>query len=1756
MTATIEPQFRRMSAFGWAEFLPRNLLVEAACRGRRVLEVGTQDPRGLLRLKSGGASRILGTTPEPDRVDPQRLLNRTSELSAMADGAIEFEDGAFDVILVVDLARQLASTPNFLAEVRRVLAPDGFVLLGFESGRGLSRLVERPSPPPPLEPKRLERAVREVFGDARFYQQTPFIGVAIHPAGADDAKVAVDPSFAARTSRPSHVIALAGRGAPESVDSTLVELPFLDFEATAQAAQARSAADVERLMEALADARSQVAERDESLRRIGARLPMLRRAFEAKLAAMGQSGQEPVGPLALEAAEDAITQIPVPLDEPLDTAAELEALRRQNVALQERLEALNDTELPNDTIISGPPENALLSGPPSDSPPTLPVDTSRLRAELADAQASLEIAEQARRTSESQELEAHQRIAELERALHERDRLLASLETNLQNQRSSERALGADYQDAEGRAAQLAQKLDEAQFAHANELRELEWQLTAMAEKLKNAGGNEQELEAEVRRLTLEREEASNGVSELQSELVGQREAASQLKVERDQLRIQLQEREHQIEHLERRVADQAQALAQASGVHRMATADRRAVELAASHMAKEVESLRERVQALRNERDALAATSKMLLDERDADAASRTGDGQAALARLETELAAAQALAEAHKKALHAETERRKTAEASARGLPVAPIALHGADDLQDVLHEVTMKASSTAQALAAAERRCRELEATAGDSLDQVGRALSAKAEAEARLVEAQRRSQLAQARAATLQAEVATLGQRLNARDQELSQAQATARTVRAELSSRTGPEQADRTAQLGQLEEVVAIARKEKRDLEQALGRTLEEAAVLSGQLQATTHDLEKSRIALDRSEGNRERFAAAVETLRAELEGAVADRDAAFGSLEALRAEMQRVERAWTQSAARSNEPRVDDLRAQIEVLKADRIVARQEAHDADLRARQLAFRLREVQAQLRQSAEPPVVALFAQRSGEDVALLKTQIRDLGDEVDFLRAILADRESELRRARAEAAAVREPMPDRTDAVADGTPSAADGDPSAAAALSADGMVRRAQDAEAQVRLLRASVAEHKTALAEQDQVQVRLTDQVERLQRAVISLEGVAESRASELADAREALAAAERAQAEASEPRSAQDDHARVQNLESALEVARTERDRAEAELDRRNESLAAAQTNAAMLSDKLAAQARAQADVEHLQDRLRETEQERATFQRRLADVGEASSVHQAAARAAEDRASAYARKLGQVEATAAEARAATLAVRTERDDLEEILGGLRASLAESKGELQRLRTAESERQSAHVTAEERLSAAEAVAKGADAQLTEAMANLDTTRRNLEEAEAHIGRLEDEGASLRREAARLSGRVAQLERENAEAATANTVATRVSAELEARASETDAALVTERQRAHDAQRALQDLQAKHDAVRQALEEARSAVEMLRSERDALETERDALVAEVGATAPLGLTGTEASELSEEREALMQTVDALKAELAQARRDRDALARRLEQAEGATLSADEVAALQARVASLDLKSMQDGARLVAAEAEVEMLRGRVERAAQSSGAGADDAESVQALQQRLEAIAAQADNAEARAQHLEGELKHRDMQMRTMEANAPDNVRVQFAQLRNEASRARTALEETQGELGRKDTELRQMREQLNGARTAFAAAEQQIQALKQRLVEQGDSARHTADIAHLRQEVARLKAEQDGLSAERHRLHNRIASVEEQRVQSERRLVELESQLVERDARIDRLLREVREKTERIRKLSGLSEA
>lgn len=724
-SAQREPRAR--ASLGLGEFLPRYLLVEAALAGRRVLEVGTSDPRSLLRILDAGAARVIGTSPEAGAFDRSRVGSHAIEMFPMDRGRVDFPDDSFDAVLVADLSRELSNNPRFLDEVRRVLSPRGFVLVGFAAtGRSLTHLVSDDPALPELEPQRLERAVREAFPDARFYVQSPFIGVTIHREGEDPATldVSLDPSLSGPEARPSHVLAIGGPDAPDPNDRTLVELPFLDFEALTEASQARSSADLKRVLEALADARRAIGQRDESLRAIGQRLPRIRAAFEERLREARSSrppAPEVISPTVLErptnegtpANETFVERVPR-VEKVDEVVSRLESARQD---LRTRVDGLS-AALDREREARQRAENKLAELESADAArwsseedarnvEAMHQEIARRDAAIQDLRTQIDLRDgeaerYETRISELQRTiieqpsappvaddealhEAERRIHHLERTASMQEQRIAELEQELSGQLEVRHSLGTDYRDAAARIDYLTRRLDDAAMNHAAEQEAAQERIAFLAHALSESDREREQATDRLRELELTEEALveARRAAEVRADDAAQAYAeasntARGLADEVDRLRLAAHQRSARIEALERELLDKSAEAQAFSGSAAARGRDKMAVELAAGHLYQEVQQLRARVQALRNERDTLAAVSQSLLEERDAAAmmakraiesenrarqlAESLEGGQAAIERLEREVDDANEAAEvAHTKHLSLLEENKK---------------------------------------------------------------------------------------------------------------------------------------------------------------------------------------------------------------------------------------------------------------------------------------------------------------------------------------------------------------------------------------------------------------------------------------------------------------------------------------------------------------------------------------------------------------------------------------------------------------------------------------------------------------------------------------------------------------------------------------------------------------------------------------------------------------------------------------------------------------------------------------------------------------------------------------------------------------------------------------------------------------------------------------------------------------------------------------------------------------------------------------
>ncbi len=1641
--------------------------MESALHGRRVLEVGTDDPRSLLRLLDAGATRVIGTAPDTGAFDRSRFGSHAVELFAMDRGRVDFPDDSFDAVLVADLSRELAHNPRFLDEVRRVLAPSGFVLVGFAAnGRSLTHLVADDATYPALEPHRLESAVRDAFPDARFYVQSPFIGVTIHREGEDPAAldVSLDPSLSGPVARPSHVLALGGGGAPHPQDRTLVELPFLDFEALQEAAQAKNAADQKRLLGALASARKLIGQRDQSLEEIKNRLPRIKAAFQQRLAEASRNST------ALPTPAEVIS--PTVLERPTQDAAKVEALvSRLESARQElgtRVDGLS-AALEREKLAREQAEAALaaLTAERSEAPNEVEDEVLARDAVIQDLRTRVDAKEEevqryVTRISELQRTivdqssdrpaehsaEAERRIHHLERTASMQEQRIAELEQELAGQLEVRHALGTDYRDAASRIEYLTRRLDDVAMVHTAEQERLEARIAFLAEALSESDQRRERAEGKLSQL----EDGEEATSSARAEAEDRAERAERayeeatrmargLADEVDRLRHEAHHRAGRIEALERELLDKSAEAQVASGTALARDRDKKAVELAAGHLMQEVESLRARVKALRNERDALAATSQMLLNERDAAAdmgrrsiaaeeraqqlALSLEGGQAAIERLEREVEEAHEAAEAaeHRHVKAMEENKRLAGELERLRSRMSQAETSGSAE--------TSRASALDQQLAAIERRLHQTAAErdkatqARDELEDLLREATMAASDAVREARMWRERNEALERDARdhLDAMGTALAEKVRAEGSEaeavwaLTRAEAERALYRTELASLRRQrvlEQNTAAVPPEALREAIAA----KETAETALGRTLEEAAKLSMRLT----DLEKELAASN----------ARAETLEAEKATLERQRqDASRGEKSVEAARMHAV------MEAKSLADRVNRLE-----FEQTALLRELEARENDVL--QLEAALREAQAAIPPDPTPSMLPTPAPVDDDEVEILRARVDNDAKTIERLRS---DRFAAMQRAEQLEAAL---------AIGPG--------PHVARAFEERQRRMEAEEAVSQLRRqLEAVRAEALTAkyAEREDREKLALEAELRRVDAARRRAEEQAESMRAAVKDVeRQTRFAATQARLEAS---------LHVEALNEALVLTRVQLDDAK----RRAEALRreASERIEALETELVLAQNSPQVDPRAVEA----AEEERQRLTSHIARLEAAASAHF-------DEVERLRAELSQREADAAMREREHEAERQQLGEQLEALGRSKADAIAERSTLEGLLQALAEQQQT-VEAEH-------------ADLTKSVESL---RAELDAANETRGMLEVELAALRVERDELIASRAQIEQ------------TRDGAKQDA---ESKAVRLAELE--SQLERVRSDAKAKGEqleAARAETEEARARV-VTQDERIArVEAERDAAKSE----------GDErvAAE-REQREALESELETARAEAEEARARAEAQDVRVQQVESSKRAADEILTKRledrdARIRELEAQQVIANERAQQLESEVRALEERLRELGEIETQLRPLEERVQVLSD--ERVAAQEERGalEARIHALTEERTKIEAELEDA-IEARDEARAERSIVAQERSRLDSEVAGLRAEVQRLASEERNLEETKTSVQAALAAEQNIRERLEAEAKDRGAAleaaqneaaeAKRLAEDAD--RELSAAVERLDAASAERDRLQSELASTSE----------------------------------------------
>jgi|GEM_PF-5050668 len=657
---TEEPFHRFGSKVTLGEILPRLALLEDLVGGLRVLEVGVRDRRSLLQLKQFGAEQVVGISPRSLEGHDDFTEEQGIELIAMEKGSLEFASASFDCIIVNDCDGESEADDAFLGELRRVLAPDGVCILAFDVSSQNTNYAGRPS---------ITR-VNECFDEVQWIQQRPFWGVSLQSQddSHQDMPVQLDLSYAKTTGAIDFMIALCGPVAPVADSKMIFEFPP---ELLRQQTTANAPAEVQELQDALAKAQQALSIKSESIRSLSKRIEPIRDAIRTQMGTglpteivRNESRLQRIHELERQlskvtahnhmlqlASEETPSQ-----NEPTHASLarerilseQLETALNQNVTLQQNLSKLKrELELRASPSILNSEE--LLQ---------LEIALVAKQNECDDLQRRLEVSERRLRVRVSA---TDNPVASNDFLNEESDISLSRVE-ELEKERKEQgqRILELErfYRESSAELVKLKETTDFSEVQRSREETKLKSKIAALVSALQVSESEVHSLrgllDESYERQSFIRSASERDLDEVEKRFNLQREVSEKNQAELDTARREVFESRANFETAQRNL------LAKVAQIDEMRTqfvglqADKSALELVTGELSQELESTRKKFYALKADHEALMATSRVMIDERDvalelANSVGRTEDrvhelnkalegSQAAIKRLEWE--------------------------------------------------------------------------------------------------------------------------------------------------------------------------------------------------------------------------------------------------------------------------------------------------------------------------------------------------------------------------------------------------------------------------------------------------------------------------------------------------------------------------------------------------------------------------------------------------------------------------------------------------------------------------------------------------------------------------------------------------------------------------------------------------------------------------------------------------------------------------------------------------------------------------------------------------------------------------------------------------------------------------------------------------------------------------------------------------------------------------------------------------------------
>ncbi|KKM08854.1 hypothetical protein SY88_22405 [Clostridiales bacterium PH28_bin88] len=159
----------------FVKHMSRYLLAQSPCKGKRILDAGCGAGYGAAFLAANGARAVVGIDISPEAIAYARENFQAANLVFQVGDCcnLRFPDHEFDGVVAMEIIEHLDRYPQFLAEVKRVLKPGGFLLVSTPN-----KEVWSPQQPQPVNPHHVIEFTldqfRQVLG--RYFQEVAVFG--------------------------------------------------------------------------------------------------------------------------------------------------------------------------------------------------------------------------------------------------------------------------------------------------------------------------------------------------------------------------------------------------------------------------------------------------------------------------------------------------------------------------------------------------------------------------------------------------------------------------------------------------------------------------------------------------------------------------------------------------------------------------------------------------------------------------------------------------------------------------------------------------------------------------------------------------------------------------------------------------------------------------------------------------------------------------------------------------------------------------------------------------------------------------------------------------------------------------------------------------------------------------------------------------------------------------------------------------------------------------------------------------------------------------------------------------------------------------------------------------------------------------------------------------------------------------------------------------------------------------------------------